>query len=161
MRRLRAEPPGSVKTPSNPPDQRSYLARKTDKPQPVSVFDLITCAPGETIIAEGVTDNHLFILQSGTVVIQKAGTPVAAVSERGTFIGEISAILGEPRSCTVIAETECDILKLTQTIDEMIATHPHITKHLLQEMAKRIKHSTNSLVQFQHTVITFQDQDVP
>ena len=121
------------------------------------VFELLTFAPGEVIIREGVVDDHLYILQSGTIEVQKAGTAVAEISEKGTFIGEISAILHHARTCNVVARTECDILRLTQTIDEMIASNPLITKRLLEEMARRIVQVTDDYVEAKHTLITFRE----
>ncbi|MFP4540070.1 MAG: Crp/Fnr family transcriptional regulator [Opitutales bacterium] len=119
------------------------------------MFDLLTFAPGETIIAEGVVDNHLYILQDGTVAIEKGGAHVTTLSEKGTFMGEISAILGEPRTCSVVAETECDILRLIQTIEEMVEHNPKLTRHLLAEMARRIKTSTEEILQREHQILTF------
>ena len=122
------------------------------------MFELLTFAAGETVIREGVVDNHLYILQAGTAEVRKAGTAVALIEEKGTFIGEISAILGRPRTCTVVAKSECDILRLAQSIDEMIEKDPHVTKRLLEEMARRIAHVTDDLVEAQHSLITFQEQ---
>ena len=121
------------------------------------MFELLTFGPGEHVIREGVVDNHLYILQSGTIEVRKAGTTVASIGEKGTFIGEISAILGQPRSCTVVAKSECDILRLAQSIDEMIAKDPHITKRLLEEMARRISQVTDDLIEAQHSLITFHE----
>ena len=122
------------------------------------MFDLLTFSDGDVVIKEGIVDNHLLILQTGTVVITKDGTEVARISEKGTFIGEISAILGEKRTCTVKAKGECDILRLQQSIDELIAENPRLVKKLLQELAKRLAAATENLVQSQHTLITFREQ---
>lgn len=124
------------------------------------MFELLTFAPGEAVIEEGVVDFHLYILQSGTVAVRKAGTTVARIDEKGTFIGEISAILDLPRTCTVVAETECDILKLAQSIDDLIEKNPQITKRLLQELARRVTQMTDELIEAQHTLITFREERV-
>jgi len=131
------------------------LASETLAAESRGVFELLTFRPGEVIIREGVVDHHLYILQAGTIEVQKAGTAVAEIDGKGTFVGEISAILGHPRTCTVVAKSECDVLQLQQSIDEMIAQHPNITKRLLEEMAKRIVQATDNLVEAQHTLITF------
>jgi|TARA_B110000438_G_scaffold295641_2_gene338964 CRP-like cAMP-binding protein len=122
------------------------------------VFDLLNYSDGAVVISEGIVDEHLLILQTGTVVISKDGTEVARISEKGTFIGKISAILGEKRNCTVTASGECDILKLDQTIDELIAENPRLVKKLLQELPTRLAAATDTLVQSQHSLITFREQ---
>lgn len=123
-----------------------------------SVFELLNYSDGDTVISEGVVDEHLLILQTGSVVISKDGTDVARISEHGTFIGEISAVLGKKRTCTVTACGECDILRLEQTIDELINENPRLVKKLLQELARRLAASTDTLVQTQHSLITFREQ---
>ncbi len=121
------------------------------------MFELVTFAPGAPIIAEGVNDGSLYILQSGVVEICKGELKVAEIAEHGTFFGEISAILDQPRSCTVRAKTECDILVLAQSINEIVAHHPHLTKRLLEAMAERIVKATHELATTQHTLISFQE----
>jgi CRP-like cAMP-binding protein len=144
---MRRRPPGRALTLAN---VRRFI-------QPALVFELLTFAPGEVIIREGVADEHLYILQAGTLEVQKAGTAVAEIRERGTFLGEISAILGLARSCDVVARTECDVLRLTATIDELIRHDPHITKRLLEAMARRIFAVTEDYIEAKHTLSTFRD----
>ena len=109
------------------------------------MFDLVTYAPDEVIISEGVTDDQLYILQNGTVSVDKDGVHIADISEQGTFFGEIAAILGTPRSCTVKAKTECDILHLQQSLDDILISNPQLNRKLLNTMAERIASTTQGL----------------
>lgn len=123
------------------------------------MFDLATYSSGAEIIAEGITDARLFILQDGVVEVFKGDVRVAEISEKGTFFGEISAILEQPRSCSVRAKTECDILVLAQSIDEIITHNPNLTKRLLEAMADRIMQATRELAAVQHSLISFSQRE--
>jgi type IV pilus assembly protein PilB len=125
------------------------------------VFELKTFAPGQPIIAEGVHEAGLYILQSGAVEIWKNGLKLAEISEPGTFFGEIAAILNQPRSCTVKARSECDILVLQETIDHIIEHNPRLARRLLEAMAERVVKATADLAASQHTLIAFQEGLIP
>ena len=125
------------------------------------MFELKTFAPGQPIIAEGVHEAGLYILQSGVVEIWKNGLKVAEISEPGTFFGEIAAILNQPRSCTVKAQSECDILVLQETIDHIIEHNPRLARRLLEAMAERVVKATADLAASQHTLIAFQEGLIP
>ena len=96
------------------------------------------------------------MLESGTVEITKEGVKIAELSERGTFIGELSAILRTPRSCTVKTVTECDILILAENIDTITQNNPMLTQKILHELAQRVVDATKELAAVKHEVLAFQ-----
>lgn len=122
------------------------------------MFELKTFAPGDPIIAEGVTEAGLYILQDGVVEIWKSELKIAEISEAGTFFGEIAAILKQPRSCSVRAKSECDILVLQESIDHIIENNPRLARRLLEAMAERVVRATADLAASQHTLIAFRER---
>jgi cAMP-dependent protein kinase regulator len=94
-------------------------------------LQLVTFAPGDIIITEGEPGSSLFVLTSGSAkafVRSQAGknTMVRELHE-GDFFGEISILSGKPRTATVTAGTECDLLELDRaTLDAIAQTKPRV-----------------------------------
>jgi len=73
-------------------------------------------APGEIIFEQGDAAGDLFIIDKGEVVVElpreRRSVPVARLGA-GKFFGEMGLMTGEPRSATVRAETECELLVIS------------------------------------------------
>jgi type IV pilus assembly protein PilB len=59
---------------------------------------------GDVIIQEGNQDNDFFELIQGAVIIVKSGKKISEIDQPGAYLGEMSAISGEPRSATVFSK---------------------------------------------------------
>lgn len=60
-------------------------------------------AAGEVLIAEGSAPGHMFVLVSGTVVVERDGTPFAQIDHPGAIFGEMSWVLDRPATATARA----------------------------------------------------------
>jgi len=58
---------------------------------------------GDELLAEGANSGTIFVLAEGAVEIRKGDMTVATVRERGSFLGEISALLGSGHTASVVA----------------------------------------------------------
>ena len=67
------------------------------------------CAGGEVILREGRLGRELFIILDGTVVVTRAGRVVNEWGP-GDYFGEFAAIEAAPRSATVTATSDLDVL---------------------------------------------------
>lgn len=74
---------------------------------------LATVKEGEILLEAGKPNRHLHLLVSGRVRVHLSleDEPIAILG-RGEAIGEISLIDGQPASATVIADTDCRLLRL-------------------------------------------------
>jgi CRP-like cAMP-binding protein len=70
-------------------------------------------AAGEIIVREGARDTSMFVVLRGEAAVSLAGTDghVAAL-HAGDFFGEMSLLTGEPRTATVAALTDCDVIEI-------------------------------------------------
>jgi CRP-like cAMP-binding protein len=70
-------------------------------------------AAGEKIVREGDTGSSMFVINRGDATVMLAGTDgeVARLGP-GDFFGEMSLLTGEPRSATVSAATDCELVEL-------------------------------------------------
>jgi len=99
--------------------------------------------PGEAIIQEGDSGDSLFAIASGVVAVKKTleegKEPVElARLGAGIFIGEMSLMTGEPRSASVEALTECELIEVPkQAIEPILKDKPEVMGSIAEIMAER------------------------
>jgi len=72
-------------------------------------------APGEMIVRKGQEGRSMFVVMRGNVKVQIPNGDEERVINRLTvndFFGEMSLLTGEPRSATVVAEDEVEVLEI-------------------------------------------------
>jgi len=67
------------------------------------------------IVAEGQVDDAFFVILSGTAAVSKKGKILALVS-RGECFGEMAYLSGRARAATVLAKTDCILLRISATL---------------------------------------------
>jgi len=70
---------------------------------------------GKVIMTEGEIDDTLYIILSGSTKIRKADTDIACIGA-GECFGEMAYLCGQVRSATVLAETDCVLIKISSTL---------------------------------------------
>jgi Cyclic nucleotide-binding domain len=100
---------------------------------------LLTYQTKQIILKEGDRGDSLYMLTSGTVKAfrrnAKGKQVLLAELTEGAFFGEGSILTGKPRTATVVAWEECELLELDRpTLDSITQTHPHVWE-VLQEFA--------------------------
>jgi len=76
---------------------------------------IIKVPKGRVIVAEGQVDDAFFVILSGTAAVSKKGKTLALVS-RGECFGEMAYLSGRARAATVLAKTDCILLKISSTL---------------------------------------------
>lgn len=96
---------------------------------------------GERLIQEGNQGDSMFIMLRGTaaVSVAKNGTGIrVGVMRQGDCFGEISLLTGEPRSATVRAEGDCEVLEISKPVmAEVLRESPQCLTALSELLAKR------------------------
>jgi small-conductance mechanosensitive channel len=103
-------------------------------------------APGEGLVREKDAGDSLFVLITGRVRVEKRleDGQVSVLARMGPddFFGEMSLLTGEPRSASVVAETEAEVIEVHKTGLEAIALKdPRILEALTMALEQRMKHS--------------------
>ena len=114
----------------------------------------VSCPAGEVLINEGANDTRLFVLESGTLEIRKGDKLVCEIDTPNSIIGEISVVLEERRSCSVVAKTECNLILVGNNINEIIESSPRLTKLILQELAERLVQTTQNFANANDILLT-------
>jgi CRP-like cAMP-binding protein len=101
--------------------------------------------PAGTVIArEGEPGVGLFVLLEGTAEVSIGGRKKATLGP-GEFFGEIALLDGGPRTATVTAKTDVQLLGLTEWVFRgLMSEHPTIALKTLQQMAGRLRVATKA-----------------
>ena len=91
---------------------------------------------GTVIAVEGDPGVGLFVILDGTADVTIGGRKKATLGP-GDFFGEIALLDGGPRTATVTAKTDVNLLGL-------MTEHPSIALKTLQQMAARLRSATNA-----------------
>lgn len=98
---------------------------------------------GESIVKEGDTSFNLFVLMKGSVGVFKGAVKVGVFEEKGGIIGEMSAILGKPRTASLIALETTTVVPIPSDFDLLIRENPDIAKAVMVNLAKNLERMTN------------------
>ncbi len=98
---------------------------------------------GEVLVREGERSNQLFWLMHGQLevvkVVQNHQVRLNTI-EAGELVGELSFLDQKPRSATVKAATECQLIVLEYSeFQEMLAAQPKWMKKILITLTSRIR----------------------
>jgi CRP-like cAMP-binding protein len=81
----------------------------------LDALKLVRTRPGDAIISQGDPGQSFFILARGAVRVWRAdesgAAQVLATLHDGSIFGEMALVSAQPRSATVTAETDCDLLE--------------------------------------------------
>jgi small-conductance mechanosensitive channel len=113
-------------------DEVDKLARNSH----LSVF-----APEEKIVRRGQKGNSMFIVHRGAVSVQirEDGKPKTIRQlKEGDFFGEMALFTGEPRTATVIANEETQVLEVThECLKPLLEENPELVESFSRIIEKR------------------------
>jgi len=109
-----------------------------------------TYQKGDIIIHEGMLGNDMFIILKGEVdviVYTADGKEVLLATLREPeMFGEIALFDGQPRTATVIAKTDCELIRLTRAeFVEIIKEDPSMLFRLVRILVKRIRETDEKI----------------
>jgi PPM family protein phosphatase len=107
-------------------------------------------APNEILMREGEHGDELFLILSGQVRLQR-GEQVLSFHKNGETFGEMALVNRDPRSATVVAHDEVEVLTLRRReFFEILKSESQLSARLLwqfvQVLAERLKITTDKLV---------------
>jgi len=101
--------------------------------------EIVECRPGERVIRQGEASDCLYYVAEGEYRVLVNGNHVANLSPADVLMGEMSFLLEETRSATVIANTPGRLVKITkEDFINIIKHQPYYGLFLSKLMAKRL-----------------------
>ncbi len=99
----------------------------------------------DIITKEGDLSFDWYVLVSGRVGVFKGELQMNEFSERGVIFGELSGLLARPRTATMRALEDCEVMVVESSIDEVIRNHPDIANKILISLAERLAKTTDEM----------------
>ena len=103
-------------------------------------------ATGEVVIEEGVPFGDLYLLKEGEVEVIRDQLSIGRISKKGSVLGEISVLLGEPATAKVVALTSC-AFAVVKDAASVIADSNEITLEIARNLAHRLSWMTRTYVE--------------
>ena len=110
------------------------------------------------LIKEGDNSNDFFCLLEGKIGIWK-GPPeeptklvrVGEISEKGSYFGEMSFMLNEARTASIIADEKVKVLQFPgEMLEQLIQKQPKLAVKMCKTLADRLKGTTSKTEEVAH-----------
>jgi CRP-like cAMP-binding protein len=99
--------------------------------------DEVDARPGELLIEQGSIPYELFVIEDGSVVVERDGEPIATLGE-GDVVGEIALLAQHRRTASVRARTPVRALTLpVDRLQSLTAEMPELGADLRVLMDRR------------------------
>ena len=99
---------------------------------------------GSTIVRQGDLGDKFYVIKAGTVEVRRlpegaeAETTVGRLG-RGEYFGEIALLMNVPRTASVIADTDVELLSLdTNSFEEVVRNYLQGSRGLEQSSSRRL-----------------------
>lgn len=94
---------------------------------------------GTEIVRQGATGRELYLILDGQATVRRGGRRIATLGP-GAYFGELALLDHGPRSATVVADTDAELLVIGQReLLGVIEKVPALARKLLVAMAARLR----------------------
>lgn len=105
----------------------------------------LALAAQAVVITQGDPASRLLVLQSGAVLVERDGVPVARIATPGAVFGEMALLLGKAATATVRCESP-SVFRVADDPMRFLDEHPEAALELARVAAGRVDALTQYLV---------------
>jgi CRP-like cAMP-binding protein len=121
---------------------------KKELRQIARVAEQVKVSAGTEIVREGTPGHEFYLVVSGRAAVRRNGRKVATLGP-GSYFGEMALLDRGPRSATVVADTDMELVLLGQrefmgVLDDV----PALSHKLLVSMAARLRDADTKAVSY-------------
>ena len=99
----------------------------------------VPVSAGDAVIVEGVVEDHLFVVVRGRLRASHDGGVLRDLGP-GSTVGELAALVPEPRSATVTALEEGLLLRIDRLVlDELLTDHPELARGVIRTLVAMVR----------------------
>ena len=100
-------------------------------------------APGDVLVAQGTSDNHLYVIVSGALgVVRNAATPervMLLTLTAGDLVGELSFIDETPHYASLVATSPTRVFGLErERLESLLSSHPEIVYRVMRAIVRTV-----------------------
>lgn len=100
--------------------------------------DEVEVAAGEVLLREGEIGDSLYVVADGALDVSVVGRRVGDLAP-GSVVGELAALVPEPRSATVTATAPSRLLRIDRAaLDELLLDHPEMARGVITSLVRRL-----------------------
>jgi CRP-like cAMP-binding protein len=102
------------------------------------IADELDLPAGKEMATEGDRGREFFVLLKGEAEVTRGGERINTMKE-GDFFGEIALVTKMPRTATVTATSDVDVLVITEReFDSLLKKSPEIGRRVAEALAERV-----------------------
>ena len=117
-------------------------------PQVMSNFETVTYTDKQIVCRQNEPTTDLFFIVSGRYAVYSGRKLVTVMSPNDVFIGEMSFLLNDKRSATILAVGNCKLIKIPKgDFLQMIRKNPHYGLFLSRMLAQRLEKQTHRTIE--------------
>ena len=106
--------------------------------QVAQIADELDLPAGKEMATEGDRGREFFVLLNGEAEVTKQGSRINTM-KKGDFFGEIALVTKMPRTATVTATSDVDVLVITERdFDSLLKKTPEIGRSIAEALAERV-----------------------
>jgi CRP-like cAMP-binding protein len=99
---------------------------------------------GAPVIVEGAIDDHLFAVVRGRLRVHQGERTLASL-DAGATVGELAALVPEPRSASVTALEPALLLRIDRAVlDELLADRPELARGIISALVTMVRARTRT-----------------
>jgi len=103
-------------------------------------LEVLQLHDGEDIVHHGEPGDALYMISRGNFAVYAGDRKRLRTCGRGELIGEMALLTGEPRSATVLAEGEAEVLRLGRLqFDDLVRDDPSVPLALATTLSARLR----------------------
>lgn len=111
---------------------------KRELQQVAQIADELDLPAGKEMATEGDRGREFFVLLDGEADVTKQGGRINTM-KKGDFFGEIALVTKMPRTASVTATTDVDVLVITERdFDALLKQTPEIGRRVAEALAERV-----------------------
>ena len=134
------------------------INESTAIPQAMSNFETVTYKDKEIVCRENEPTTDLFFILSGRYAVSSGRKLVTVMTPNDVFIGEMSFLLNDRRSATILAVGNCKLIKIPKgDFLQMIRKNPHYGLFLSRMLAQRLVKQTHSTIKLNEQITKMQE----
>ena len=128
-------------------------------PQVMSNFETVAYADKQVVCRQNEPTTDLFFIVSGRYAVYSGRKLVTVMTPNDVFIGEMSFLLNDRRSATILAIGKCKLIKIPKgDFLQMIRKNPHYGLFLSRMLAQRLEKQTHSTIKLNEQIEKTQEK---
>ena len=100
--------------------------------------------PGTSVIVHGAVEDHLFAVVQGRLRVHR-GDDTLAILGAGSTVGELAALVPEPRAASVTALDAATLLRIDKPLlDELLADRPALATGIIAALVAMVREQSST-----------------